>query len=72
MNTTKLQIEVTKYMFCSLYRRETNATLFGDAQERITIAAKVILGSKSVKDGFELAFKIIQVILLYFTQLVVT
>lgn len=61
MSIINLQIEVTKVMNQPGSRSQQVLTLFGDLEERIQVAVKVMLSGKTVKDGFELAFRIIQV-----------
>lgn len=61
MATINLQLEVTKFMSARMSKNEPPFTLFGDQTERIKIAAKVVLAGKTVKEGFPLGFKIIQV-----------
>lgn len=61
MNTIILQIEVTNFLCSAGSRKEEPVTLFGDQEERVKVAIKVMLANKSINDGFSLAFKIIQV-----------
>lgn len=61
MMTVKLQIDVTKFISSSTSRREPALTLFADNQQKTSLASKVILAGKNISDGFNLAFRIIQV-----------
>lgn len=54
-------MEITKHISSTPLAKEPVLSLFGDHQERSALASKVILASKNISNGFELAFRIIQV-----------
>ncbi|XP_024423386.2 zinc finger FYVE domain-containing protein 26 [Desmodus rotundus] len=66
MNTLQLQMEVTRF----LHRCESAGTsqtttlplptLFGNNHMKMDVACKVMLGGKSVEDGFGIAFRVLQ------------
>ena len=62
MGTIKLQIDVVRHMSVGTLASEVPLSLFSNQQEFTSLAAKVIVSSKDIGKGFELAFLIIQVV----------
>ncbi|XP_067941543.1 zinc finger FYVE domain-containing protein 26-like [Watersipora subatra] len=60
VSLVKLQIDVAKHMSSSSLAKGPVLSLFGEQQERASLASLVIITEKSVSVGFELAFRIIQ------------
>lgn len=64
-------MDIMKFLNNTPSRREPALTLFGDHKEKTTLASKVIIAGKSIKDGFDFGFRVIQVKCHVFIQYIV-